>query len=185
MSYICVGPADTSALRSRLPSLISSYQKMVTLAERELIRQSQAASDATRMSLSVQAVSEDVPVTCHRCVPGGKCCDLCQNISRGLATVSTSWSRLSAQRENHLAPLAKAVEDLKRQRDLYLSFRDLFYRHDRLSGDNVDALRKRVETRQAKISQLRSAQKPDYEQEVDKLITCELTGLRIQANTSY
>lgn len=149
---------------------------MVTLAERELIRESQAASDATRMSLSVQAVSEEVPVTCHRCVPGGKCCDLCQGISRGLASVSTSWSRLAAQRENHLSPLAKSVEDLKRQRDLYLSFRDLFYRHDRLSGDNVDALRKRVEGRQAKISQLRSAQKPGYEQEVDKLITGELTS---------
>lgn len=72
---------------------------MVTLAERELQRRQMSAAEATRFALSLQAVAEDLPQACYRCVPGGKCCDVCQGTGRGLSTVGYSWSRLAEQRE--------------------------------------------------------------------------------------
>lgn len=88
-----------SGLHVRLPGLISSYQKMVTLAERELQRRQMSAAEATRFTLSVAAVAEDMPAACYHCVPGGKCCDVCQGTGRGLSAVGDSWSRLAEQRE--------------------------------------------------------------------------------------
>ena len=63
------------------------------------------------------------------------------------------------------------VEALKSQRDLYIAMRDLFLRHDRLSGDNVERLKKRIETNQAKLEGLLSSpnRKDNWETEVDRL----------------
>ena len=47
--------------------------------------------------------------------------------------------------------------------------RDLFLRHDRLSGDNIERLKKRIETTQVKIEGIRVAQKDNWSQEVEKL----------------
>ena len=57
------------------------------------------------------------------------------------------------------------------QRDLYIAMRDLFIRHDRLSGDNVERLKKRIEGNQMKLEGARAAQKEGWEVEVDKLTT--------------
>lgn len=57
------------------------------------------------------------------------------------------------------------------QRDLYIAMRDLFIRHDRLSGDNVERLKKRIEGNQLKLETYRSAQKEGWQAEVDKLTT--------------
>lgn len=57
------------------------------------------------------------------------------------------------------------------QRDLYIATRDLFIRHDRLSGDNVERLKKRIETTQMKLEGIRAAQKEGWAQEVDRLTT--------------
>ncbi len=104
--------ADRSGLRARLPGLISAYQKMVTLAERELTRRTQSAAEAARFAVALGAVSEDMPSACYRCVPGGKCCDVCQGTGRGLATVGYAWSRLAEQRERvSPASLAPPVAD--------------------------------------------------------------------------
>ncbi|BEI80965.1 hypothetical protein CcaverHIS002_0201250 [Cutaneotrichosporon cavernicola] len=166
-------PADLEdkldGLRTRLPGLVSAYQKMVTLAERELTRRTQGVTEATRFAVVLATVSEDMPAACYRCVPGGKCCDVCQGTGRGLATVGYTWSRLAEQRERELSNLSDGIEALKRQRDLYMAFRDLFHRHERLSRDGVDSLQKRVVSRQSKIEGLRAATKPGWEDEVGKL----------------
>ena len=47
--------------------------------------------------------------------------------------------------------------------------RDLFLRHDRLSGDNVERLKKRIESTQSKLEGIRVAQKDGWEGEVDRL----------------
>ena len=47
--------------------------------------------------------------------------------------------------------------------------RDLFIRHDRLSPDQVDRLRKRVETNSHKLESVRQAQKEGWQQEADKI----------------
>jgi len=62
------------------------------------------------------------------------------------------------------------LEAIKSQRDLYIAMRDLFMRHDRLSGDNVDRLKKRIETTQMRLEGIRTTQKEGWAQEVDKMI---------------
>lgn len=156
---------------------------MVTLAERELHRLQVAAAESSRFALSLQTVAEDLPASCHRCVPTGQSCDLCTAVGRGLGDVGNGWSSLAAQRDRvgsvatgleltyqDTATIVAAVEALKTQRDMYGAFRDLFHRHSRLSRDSVDSLRKRIEGLQAKIEKTRQAQKPGYEVEVEKLV---------------
>lgn len=55
------------------------------------------------------------------------------------------------------------------QRDLYIAQRDLFIRHARLSIDQVERLKKRVETNSSKLEGLRASKKEGWEIEADKV----------------
>jgi sorting nexin-8 len=48
--------------------------------------------------------------------------------------------------------------------------RDLFIRHVRLSGDQVERLKKRVESNSSKLESVKAAQKEGWEAEVDRFI---------------
>jgi sorting nexin-8 len=48
--------------------------------------------------------------------------------------------------------------------------RDLFIRHDRLSIDQVERLRKRVETNSLKLESVKGAQKEGWQEEADRII---------------
>lgn len=61
------------------------------------------------------------------------------------------------------------IDHHQSQRDLYLATRDLFIRHDRLSMDHVDKLKKRVETNSVKLDGTRTAQKEGWQEEVERL----------------
>lgn len=56
------------------------------------------------------------------------------------------------------------------QRDLYIALRDLLIRHDRLSVDQVEKLRKRVEANSFKLEGIKAAQKDGWQDEADKMI---------------
>lgn len=58
---------------------------------------------------------------------------------------------------------------LQSQRDLYIALRDLFIRHDRFSGDQVDRLKKRVESNSLKLETVKQAQKDKWEEEADRI----------------
>ena len=47
--------------------------------------------------------------------------------------------------------------------------RDLFIRHDRLSIDQVERLKKRIETQSVKLDGIRAAQKDGWAEEADRL----------------
>ncbi len=47
--------------------------------------------------------------------------------------------------------------------------RDLFIRHDRLSGDQVEKLKKRVDTNSLKLENVKQAQKDGWQDEADKI----------------
>ena len=55
------------------------------------------------------------------------------------------------------------------QRDLYIATRDLFIRHDKLSGDQVDKLKRRVELNSLKLEAVKQAAKDNWQVEADKL----------------
>ncbi|KAK7061005.1 Sorting nexin mvp1 [Paramarasmius palmivorus] len=61
------------------------------------------------------------------------------------------------------------LEALKAQRDLYIATRDLFIRYDRLSIDQVERLKKRVETTSVKLDGIKATQKEGWQDEADKL----------------
>src|SRR5262245_22455244 len=56
------------------------------------------------------------------------------------------------------------------QRDLYIAMRDLFIRHDRLSIDQVERLRKRVESTSMKLESVKATQKEHWEEEAERLV---------------
>jgi len=62
------------------------------------------------------------------------------------------------------------LEALKTQRDLYIATRDLFSRQDRLSGDQVDKLKKRIETNTFKLESIKQAKKDGWAVEADKIM---------------
>ncbi|PIL25125.1 hypothetical protein GSI_13014 [Ganoderma sinense ZZ0214-1] len=100
----------------------------------------------------------------------GEDCELCAGVRQGLVHVSSHTQRhADALEHRSRTMLYSTVESLKAQRDLYVAMRDLFIRHDRLSPDQVDRLRKRVDTNSHKLEGVRQAQKDGWEQEADKI----------------
>lgn len=129
-------PADLdqklSVLRARLPDLHASYQKLVTLAERNLGRLQAASADASRMALSLHTVGEGMPGCCYRSTGGEEGCPSCRGVARGLGEVADAWTTVAEQGERRATVLLQtSIEALKTQRDLYAAFRELFARHDR------------------------------------------------------
>jgi sorting nexin-8 len=51
-----------------------------------------------------------------------------------------------------------------------MAMRDLFIRHVRLSGDQVERLKKRVESNSSKLEGVKAVQKEGWETEVDRFI---------------
>jgi sorting nexin-8 len=67
--------------------------------------------------------------------------------------------------------LDTTLESLKSQRDLHIAMRDLFVRHEHLSKDSVERLKKRVETSSARLETIKKAQKDNWQEEVDKVLS--------------
>lgn len=59
---------------------------------------------------------------------------------------------------------------MQSQRDLYIAMRDLFIRRDRLSVDNVDRLKKRVDSNSMKLEGIKAAQKDGWHEEADRVV---------------
>ncbi len=55
------------------------------------------------------------------------------------------------------------------QRDLYIAMRDLFVRHERLSVDQVERLKKRVDANALKLESIKVVAKEGWEEEADKI----------------
>ncbi|THH32464.1 hypothetical protein EUX98_g1728 [Antrodiella citrinella] len=124
-----------------------------------------AQGDLARMSNTLKALVE-VNDRCWR----GDDCELCSGVRQGLGTVTQHAQRHSDALEDRTRTLLySTLEALKAQRDLYLAMRDLFIRHDRLSGDQVEKLKKRVETNSLRLEAIKQAQKDGWHDEADKV----------------
>lgn len=69
----------------------------------------------------------------------------------------------------HLSAHIEFLSPSQSQRDLYIAVRDLFVRHDRLSGDLVEKLKKRIESSQMKLEGIRTGQKEGWQGEFEKV----------------
>ena len=59
--------------------------------------------------------------------------------------------------------------NIQTQRDLYIATWDLFIRYDRLSDDQVEWLKKRIEITSVKLDSTRAALKENWQDEADRL----------------
>ncbi|ESK96495.1 sorting nexin mvp1 [Moniliophthora roreri MCA 2997] len=122
-------------------------------------------SDLSRLTNTLRAVIE-VTDPCWRADE----CELAAGIRIGLGHVATHCQRQSELSEQRTRALFdNTLEALKAQRDLYIATRDLFIRYDRLSLDQVERLKKRVETTSVKLDGIKATQKEGWQDEADKL----------------
>ncbi|KAJ3555989.1 hypothetical protein NM688_g2277 [Phlebia brevispora] len=131
-------------------SLASSVFSGLMHPTRAFIADPQA--DSARLTNTLRALVE-VNDRCWR----GDDCELCAGVRQGISTVA-----------DHTQRHADTLEH-RAQRDLYIATRDLFIRHDKLSGDQVEKLKKRVETSSLKLEGVKQAQKDNWQIEADKI----------------
>lgn len=124
-----------------------------------------AQADLSRLTNTIRSLVE-VNGQCWK----GDQCDLCGGVRQGLVHTAAHTQKHSDLLEHRSRTmLYSTLEALKGQRDLFIAVRDLFIRHDRLSGDQVERLKKRVESNSVKLEIIKQAQKDGWEQEADKL----------------
>ncbi|KAI9510052.1 hypothetical protein F5148DRAFT_977311 [Russula earlei] len=100
----------------------------------------------------------------------GQYCDLSEGVRQGINVVSAHTQRHADLLEQRTSILMQdTLEGLKGQRDLYIAMRDLFVRHDRLSIDQVERLKKRVDTNSLKLESVKAVAKDGWEEEADKI----------------
>ncbi|OBZ73642.1 Sorting nexin MVP1 [Grifola frondosa] len=154
-----------AVVRNKLGFLIEHWQKICLLAERIVRRREAAAADMSRLTNSVKSLVE----VNERCWRGDEC-ELCAGVRQGLVHIASHTQKHADSLEHRSRiMLYSTLEALKSQRDLYIAMRDLLIRHDRLSVDQVDRLKKRVETNSLKLETVRQVQKEGWEHEADKI----------------
>lgn len=154
-------------VRAKLPQLIEQWQRICILAERIIKRREAAAADLSRLTTGFRVLNEVNQPMCWR----GDGCELANGLKQGIETVAQhlqTQADLVDQRTQGLQH--GTLEALKAQRDLYIAMRDLFFRQMRLSIDQVERLKKRVESTQTKLNSIRDAQKDGWGAEAEKLV---------------
>jgi len=150
--------------RLKIQPVIEQWSRICFLADRLVKRREGTAADFSRLAVTMKALNE-VNASCWR----GDACELCGGVREGIERVSGHLQDASDVTERRAMELMyNGLEALKSQRDLMVATRDWFIRHDRQSIDQVEKLRKRVETNSGKLEQARGAQKDGWQAEVDK-----------------
>ncbi|KAF8596148.1 hypothetical protein BDV93DRAFT_611064 [Ceratobasidium sp. AG-I] len=137
-----------AAVRKKLPGLVDHWTRISVIAERIMKRREGAGADLTRLTMTLNSLGEHSS-TCN--LRTAEPCDLCDGVRTGLGRVAVRAGGMGEEMDGRARGLsATTLESIKAQRDLYLAFQSLFVRHDRLGGDTVEKLKKRVEVAGAK-----------------------------------
>jgi len=152
-------------VRQRIVPLIEAWQKICILGERLIRKREAAAADLSRLTNTLKTLAE-VSGQCWK----GEDCDLSEGVKQGIDAVSSHTQRHTDLLELRTGVLLQdTLEGLKSQRDLYIAMRDLFVRHDRLSVDQVERLKKRVDTNALKLESIKAVGKDGWQEEADKV----------------
>lgn len=152
-------------VRQKIGPLIEAWQKICVLGERLIRKREAAAADLSRLTNTLKTLVE-VNGQCWK----GDDCDLSQGVKQGVAALSAHTQRHTDLLELRTGVLLQnTLEELKSQRDLYIAMRDLFVRHERLSVDQVERLKKRVDANALKLESIKAVGKDGWEEEADKI----------------
>src|SRR5271169_4006254 len=103
--------------------------------------------------------------------PVASCAD-CPSIDNGLRSVARGLDLVSGVLGDESRAWDEGIlEDLKRQRDVLVAMKECFDRRDRLAGDNVPSLEKRITNAESKIQNYQS--RPDAATKADQISKLE------------
>ncbi|KAI9271716.1 hypothetical protein BDA99DRAFT_500821 [Phascolomyces articulosus] len=162
----CCIPQDLDArlesLKNKLPTITDHYNNKCIVLER-LNRICEVQSrEFVRYSITLNAMSE-VEQECY--VPG---CQSCPQVVRGYEAVAKHMQRAGTILDDQaLAATNGVLENLKRHRDLLISFKEMIERKERLEVNQLDSLSKKISANKAKVNQNRGV--PGLESEVERL----------------
>ncbi|PWN51108.1 hypothetical protein IE53DRAFT_386551 [Violaceomyces palustris] len=151
--------------RKAVPELVERWSGIVALFERMVKRNDAAAADYSRLNFSLLSLVES---SSKRWRPESDRRMVTEEVLGRLAECSQEHADLISARAS--AASITTLENLKYQRDLILSFRDLLIRLDRLLPDNVDGLKRRIELSTKRATTVRREERPNWEAEYEKLI---------------
>ncbi|KAI8973923.1 hypothetical protein BDB01DRAFT_808137 [Pilobolus umbonatus] len=148
--------------KKKVGSGINHYINLCFIMERMIRRMHGQATDFSRYSIALNSLAES-ELRYH----AGECRN-CQQVVRGYETVAKHMQSESNILEDQVVSSTDGVlENLKRFRDLLVSFRDLDERRSKLSVNQTDIITKRLIATRAKVHQNKGV--PGLEAEVEKL----------------
>ncbi|KAF9412599.1 sorting nexin [Podila epigama] len=144
---------ELEAIKRRLPASIEYYRSMVHMMDRIQKRTEANAGDYMRFGLSLSALA-DCEKHCHI-----EDCYNCGQLSQGYGKIATKITQTShLMEENAAATQRGMVENLKRHRDLLVSFKELLLRRDQSrEGGVAEMLKRRIKSNEAKLKTLRAS----------------------------
>ncbi|KAI9280716.1 hypothetical protein BY458DRAFT_500147 [Sporodiniella umbellata] len=148
--------------KKRVSATINHYINLCLIMERMIRRMNGQAADFSRYSIALNSLAE-ADLRYH----AGECVN-CQCVVRGYETVSRHMQIQSNILESQVGSATDGIlENLKRFRDLVVSFRDLEERRRKLSLYQKDDITKRLSSNRAKLHQTKGI--PGMETEAEKL----------------
>jgi sorting nexin-8 len=162
--------------------LFSDYSRQCRILDRLRHRIRLTSIDYSRYANFLTQLSEDTDLC-----PVATCVD-CPSIDNGLRSVARGLDLVSGVLGDESRAYDEGIlEDLKRQRDVLVAMKEAFDRRDRLAGDNVPSLEKRITNNEVKIQTIRG--KPDADTKVDQITKLEeqikKVTLRKRRNVNY
>jgi len=155
-----------TVVRNRVFLLIEQWTKLCIIAERIIKRREAEAADLSRLTTTLNVMIEENEYCWHAVG-----CELYSGVRQGTRQASLRLQNHAESLEHRTrVTLLTSLEALKSQRDLYLAVRDLFARHDRLSLDAVDRLKKRVDINSRKLEAVKAARKDGWDAEADRIL---------------
>ncbi|KAI8636330.1 hypothetical protein BD408DRAFT_397570 [Parasitella parasitica] len=149
-------------VRKRVSAAIHHYVNLCYIMERMIRRMHGQATDFSRYSIALNSLAE-AELRYH----AGECRN-CQHVVKGYETVARHMQTESSILEDQVGSATDGVlENLKRFRDLLVSFRDLDERRAKLSINQTEAISKRIAANRNKVHQNKGV--PGLEAEVEKL----------------
>ncbi|KAF7725871.1 Sorting nexin mvp1 [Apophysomyces ossiformis] len=156
-------------LENKLPRIVEHYTMMCLVMER-MIRLTEAhGTEYVRYSITLNAMSE-LEQNCY--VAG---CQACGSVVRGYETVAKHIQHAGSILDDHAtASIRGVLENIKRQRDIFISFKEMLERRSKLAINQIDTLAKKLEANKAKVVQNDGV--PGLEAEVERLEAAIHTG---------
>ncbi|KAF8141550.1 hypothetical protein EV363DRAFT_1308412 [Boletus edulis] len=148
-----------AVVRGKINPLIEQWQKICLLTERIIKRRESAAADLARLTNVLRVVVE-VNERCWR----GDDCELCDGVRTGIGRIAEHTQQQSDLLEQRTHTLLRSTLESLKLCGTCLS------RHDRLAVDNVERLKKRVDSNSMKLEGLKVAQRDGWEEDADRVI---------------